>query len=124
LERGIVYFFAILITLIAYCKARALARRESDLIVMATKSEGSKLLIYPLTQLLLHTPMMLFSLRSVFVQGEIPYLCYICYMTGFITFLIYKKQTAPIRKISIEPNQISMQQQFAESIEVSFNSEA
>jgi len=116
-----VYFFAILITLAAYCKSRALARRESDLIVMATKSEGSKLLIYPFTQLILYTPMMLFSLRSVFIQGEIPYLCYICYMSGFITFLIYKKQTAPVRKISIEPNQISMQQQFVESVEVSFN---
>jgi len=128
MERGIVYLCAILITIIAYCKSRALARKESDLIVMATKSEGSKLLIYPFAQLIIYTPMLVFSALNLFPSetfGDLEWLrvlSSVCYLSGFITFMIYKKQTAPLRKLTIEPNQISMQQQQPnESCEISYS---
>jgi len=125
INKGLPYLFAIIITCVAYRKAGKSSSDGESSLVEATKSEGSKLLKYPLTQLILYSPVIIYSLMVVldashFSSEFVKYFKSVCSLSGFFTFMIYRKQTNQNKNLMLTQIQISMQQKTDDSLGISF----
>jgi len=128
-EQILPYGLGILITLLAFCRGHSyFGRRPSNELALITNAEGLKLIRYPFIQLLIYTPGMLSSLFVLLASNFnfsllVLMLKNLYSLSGFITYLLYRKQfqrpavksELPEISMQLQQNNISLEEEDPES---------